>query len=263
MQVNLEVKAFQIEELKVEVFPTRQMSGLAAATDIAEVMRKIINEKKRLRMIFAAAPSQNELLSELIQIENVDWTKVTAFHMDEYVGLKSDAPQSFGQFLRERIFDKVPFAMVHYIKTDGISLTAACENYSKLLLEEQIDIVCMGIGENGHIAFNDPPFANFTDHVWVKVVALDEVSRQQQVNDGCFLKFEEVPKEAITLTIHALLSAKYLFIVVPGKTKANAVRSALFGAITEDCPASILRKHKNAKLYLDKDSSVNIQNENI
>jgi len=258
MQGNSKSKIFKIEKLDVEISSTRQINGLAAANDVAKIMHKIIAEKNELRMIFAAAPSQNELLSELIKVENIDWTKVSAFHMDEYVGLKLDAPQSFGQFLKERIFNKVPFGKVNYIKTDEINLADACENYSKLLQEKPIDIVCMGIGENGHIAFNDPPFAKFDDQVWVKAVLLDNVSRQQQVNDGCFPQLEDVPKEAITLTIPALLSAKYLFVVVPGKSKAKAVKAALFGPIEEDCPASILRNHNNAKLYLDKDSAANI-----
>ena len=244
-----------IDNLRIQIYPTRQELGKAAAEDIAQIISALLANKKNLRIIFAAAPSQNELLDELIKIDGIDWSKITAFHMDEYVGLSKDAPQAFGQFLSERIFGKVPFKKVNFIQTEGSSLDNLCEDYSNLLLEEPIDIVCLGIGENGHIAFNDPPFANFNDPKLVKVVELDEVSRQQQVNDKCFSNIEEVPKQAITLTIPALLSADYLFVVVPGKTKANAVKKALYGPITEDCPASILRKPDNATLYLDLDSS--------
>jgi glucosamine-6-phosphate deaminase len=251
-----ELKNMLIGKLKIQIYSTREELGKTAAKDVGDVIYNLLEKKKSLRIIFAAAPSQNELLSELIKIEKIDWSKITAFHMDEYVGLSRDATQTFGKFLSERIFDKVPFKKINYIKTEGHSLDKLCVDYANLLLEKPIDIVCMGIGENGHIAFNDPPYANFFDPNWVKVVELDEISRQQQVNDKCFSRIEEVPKKAITLTIPALLSASYLFIVVPAKTKANAVKNSLYGPITEDCPASILRKHNNAILYLDNDSSV-------
>lgn len=251
----IEVQKILIDNLKIQIYPNRQDLGKAAAEDVAKIVYTLHKNKKEVRIVFAAAPSQNEFLNELIKIENIDWSRIIAFHMDEYVGLSKNAPQSFGQFLSERIFDKVPFKKVNLIRTEGDSLENLCKVYSNLLLEEPIDIVCMGIGENGHIAFNDPPFADFDDPEWVKVVNLDIVSRQQQVNDKCFLSLDEVPKQAITLTIPALLSAEYLFIVVPAKSKANAVKNALYGSITENCPASILRKHKNANLYLDLDSS--------
>lgn len=244
-----------VDKLKVEVYDTRQESGNAAAMEVAQKINEILKVKNSLRMIFAAAPSQNELLSELIKIKTIEWNKITAFHMDEYVGIDPQAPQAFGQFLRERLFDKVAFKEINIIKTKNKDLNEICSNYSDLLLIEPIDIVCMGIGENGHIAFNDPPYANFNDHELVKIVELDEVSRNQQVNDGCFQNIEEVPKEAVTLTIPALLSGKYLFVVVPGKTKAGAVKKTLQESITVECPASILREHENAKLYLDNDSA--------
>ncbi len=254
MQIK-KAEKIKVENLSIEIYPTRQTLGFAAANDVAETVVRLLQIKDSIRMIFAAAPSQNEFLSELVKIKDIEWKKVIAFHMDEYVGLSQDAPQTFGMFLRERIFDKVSFSKVNYINTQENDLEKVCEDYSKLLMEKPIDIVCMGIGENGHIAFNDPPYADFSDAKWVKIVELDEVSRQQQVNDKCFEKLDDVPKKAITLTIPALLSANYLFIVVPGKTKANAVKAALYGPIKEECPASILRKHSNAKLYLDVNSA--------
>lgn len=242
------------ENLAVEIYNDRNLLGSAAADDVADTIERLLKEKKSIRMIFAAAPSQNELLGELIKHEKIDWSKITAFHMDEYVGLSNNASQAFGQFLKERIFNKVPFGKVHYLNTEDTDYDKVCKIYEQLLKEESIDLVCMGIGENGHIAFNDPPYANFEDKDWVKIVELDDVSRQQQVNDGCFARIDEVPKRAITLTIPALFSGEHLFVVVPGKTKAKAVKESLLGPITENCPASILRKHNNAKLYLDEDS---------
>lgn len=251
-----EYRNMLIDKLNIQICSSRLECGYESANYTAGVITNLLEVKESLRMIFAAAPSQNELLSELIKIKKINWSKITAFHMDEYVGLNPDAPQAFGKFLKDRLFDKVPFEKVHYIKTDGKDLEKLCEDYSKLLIEKPIDIVCMGIGENGHIAFNDPPFADFNDPKLVKIVELDEVSRQQQVNDKCFAKLNEVPRKAITLTIPALLSATYAIIVVPGKTKAKAIRNSFLGPICEDFPASILRIHNNAKLFLDKDSSI-------
>lgn len=262
MNKELKIKEFQVEELKVDVFSTREILGSIAAKDVASKINEIISKKNKVRMIFAAAPSQNELLSELIKYSNIDWTKITAFHMDEYIGLERHATQAFGKYLGDRIFNLVPFKKVHYINSNANQVLNTCNEYSNLLSEEPIDIVCMGIGENGHIAFNDPPYADFNDLELVKIVQLDEVSRQQQVNDGCFSNLSTVPKEAITLTIPALISAEYLFIVAPGKSKANAIKKTLEGEVTENCPATILRKHKNAKLYLDKDSASSLSKEN-
>ncbi|MBK7105576.1 MAG: glucosamine-6-phosphate deaminase [Ignavibacteriae bacterium] len=245
----------KVDNLFVEIYKTRAECGFASANEIAKKIKELLYEKDSITMIFAAAPSQNEMLENLIKISEIDWNRITAFHMDEYVGIDPQAPQAFGQFLRDRIFDKVPFKQIHIIETKGKDINNVCEEYSKLLNEKPIDIVCMGIGENGHIAFNDPPFADFNDSKFVKVVELDEVSRQQQVNDGCFKKIDDVPKQAITLTIPALFSGQYLFVIVPGKTKAKAVKETLRGPITENCPATILRNHKNTKLYLDIDSS--------
>jgi glucosamine-6-phosphate deaminase len=249
------VLRMQIDNLNIEIHNTREESGVASANAIAKKIKELLNENNSIRMIFAAAPSQNEMLKNLIKISGIDWNRIAAFHMDEYVGIDPKASQAFGQFLRDRIFDKVQFRKVYIINTLGKNIDVVCDEYAKLLGEKPIDVVCMGIGENGHIAFNDPPFANFNDDKLVKIVELDEVSRQQQVNDGCFESIDKVPKQAITLTIPALLSGKYLFVVVPGKTKAKAVKETLCGPINEDCPATILRKHKNAVLYLDKDSS--------
>ena len=206
-------------------------------------------------MIFAAAPSQNEVLAALAHDKEIPWERVHAFHMDEYIGLSSDAPQGFGNFLRAHIFGIAPFASVSYIDISATDADAECARYASLLDEAPIDIVVMGIGENGHIAFNDPPVADFGDSKTVKPVALDEICRKQQVNDGCFATIDDVPKTAITLTVPTLFAGDALFCIVPAKTKANAVRDTLTGKIGEWCPATILRRHANATLYLDGDSS--------
>lgn len=178
--------------------------------------------------------------------------------MDEYIGIHPEAPQSFGNFLRQRIFDKVPFKTVNYLNGRAESLEEECKRYSELLLRHPVDIVCLGIGENGHIAFNDPDVADFNDPQLVKVVELDPVCRQQQVNEKCFEAFDLVPAKALTLTIPALLKADWMFCIVPFKNKANAVYNTLYGEISEKCPASILRKKENSCLYLDPESAERI-----
>ncbi len=257
MKLNL-VKKIQIKNLQVEIYPDRQAMGRAAASAVTERIRLLLKAQDEIRMIFAAAPSQNEVLYELSKMEDVDWTKVIAFQMDEYIGLSAHEPQRFGNYLKERIFEKVPFKTVHYLNPLPDKVEAECDRYAELLQKAPIDIICMGIGENGHIAFNDPPVTDFHDRKWVKVVVLDHISRQQQVNDGCFVSINDVPEQAITLTVPALFSGRYLFVVVPGIMKAKAVHCTLYGDISIDCPASILRKHKNAVYYLDSNSSSEI-----
>jgi len=248
------ISEYTFDHLRTIVYEDRNSMGKAAANYVEEVINKLLVEQDEIRMVFAAAPSQNEFLAELIN-KNIDWKNVIAFHMDEYVGLKAGADELFGTFLRKNIFDKVNFKKVHFINPIYYDLDAECARYSRLLSERSIDIVCMGIGENGHLAFNDPPVADFNDPKSVKVVELDKACRAQQVNDGCFKKIEDVPTHAITLTIPTLISAKFLSVVVPGKSKATAVKNTLMGKITTDCPSTILRMRDNAVLFLDKDSA--------
>ena len=175
--------------------------------------------------------------------------------MDEYIGLAPDAPQGFGNFLRRELFSKVSFASVSYLDGTADDRAAECRRYGELLAAAPVDIVCLGIGENGHIAFNDPHVADFNDPAAVKVVELDHTCRQQQVNDGCFAKLDDVPTHALTLTIPTLVAPKTVFCMVPAPTKAKAVQAAVEGPISETCPASILRRHDNASLWLDPDSA--------
>lgn len=242
-----------VDRLKVEVYADRRLMGTAAGEAVAAKMRELLAAKPRIRMIFAAAPSQNEMLETLVRAEGIEWSRVTAFHMDEYIGLPEDAPQRFSRFLTDRLFSLVHPGEVHLI--DGTAPPAdECERYGRLIKEAPIDIVCLGVGENGHIAFNDPPVADFQDPAVIKPVELDDVCRQQQVNDGCFASFGEVPTHALTLTIPALMSGTSLFCVVPGPTKRAAVKQMLTGPISESCPASILRTHADCTLYADPDS---------
>ncbi len=243
------------DNLTYEAFSDRTEMGAAAAKDIAAEMKKQIAEKGEINMIFAAAPSQNDVLAALVADESIDWTKVHGFHMDEYIGLPAGAKQSFGNFLKEAIFGRVPFASVEYINSTAMNPNIEAERYAAVLARNKCDIIVMGIGENGHIAFNDPHVADFNDHKAVKVVMLDDKCRMQQVHDGCFDKIESVPRFAITLTIPTLVAPDAAFCIVPAATKAEAVKRTLTGEIGADCPATALRSHKNAKLYLDADSA--------
>ena len=243
-----------VDKLSVNIYSTNEEMGVGAAAAIAEEMRNVAAKKNVIRMMFAAAPSQNTTLSALSDIPDLPWNKVVAFHMDEYIGITPDRPQSFRNYLNSHIFSRHKFREIHLIQGDSDDPDKIIRSYSKLL-EEPLDIVILGIGENGHIAFNDPPDAHFDDPQLVRRVKLSEKSRVQQVHDGCFEILEEVPREAITVTIPAFISASSLFCVVPNSRKADAIRKTLQDNVSENCPASILRKHPNAHLYLDKDSA--------
>lgn len=249
------MKEYIKDQLLIKVFDNRLEMGGNAAKDVSKCIQSLLESKDCINMIFAAAPSQNDFLETLIKEPGIDWKRVNAFHMDEYIGLEEGATQSFGTFLKERIFEKVPFKSVNYINGQAINEADECLRYASLLDQYPVDIVCLGIGENGHIAFNDPHVAHFDDGEKVKVVSLDDKCRMQQVHDGCFSALEKVPVSAFTLTVPALIAAKHMFCIVPSKTKEVAVFNTINGPISESCPASILRRKENAVLYLDTDSS--------
>jgi len=249
-----EIKQWTANRLKVKVFETRSDIGRHAANDVSQTIKELLKGKDIINIIFASAPSQNEFLSALSEEKGIEWNRINAFHMDEYVGLDKNAPQCFGEFLRQRIFGKVSFNKVFYIDGEADPVQES-KRYAGLLKQYPADIVCMGIGENTHVAFNDPYEANFQDPLLVKEVQLHEESRQQQVNDGCFATIDEVPVSAITLTVPALLDAKNIFCMVPGINKAQAVFHTLNDEVNEKYPSTILRNHKNAILYLDKESA--------
>ena len=239
------------------IYKTREEMGAAAAERVSSRIAELLNVQDTVNVVFAAAPSQNEFLAALLQTP-VEWPRVRGFHMDEYIGLRPDEVQGFGTFLRQRLFDRAPFLSVDYIDGNAIGLGKECGRYSQLLQRYPTDIVCMGIGENGHIAFNDPPVADFADPYLVKVVELDGLCRQQQVNDGCFASLQEVPTHAITLTVPALMTGRYVYCVVPGRLKALAVHNTVTQEIAEKYPSTILRRHANAELLLDKDSAIKL-----
>jgi glucosamine-6-phosphate deaminase len=239
--------------LDLYIAATRKELGQKAAADIADAIRAELKRKTHLRIVFAAAPSQSEMLSALIDQPGIDWSRITAFHMDEYIGLPANSPQRFGNWLRGAFFDHVPLSG-YYLIEPGDEPEEACREYAFRLAEAPIDFVLLGIGTNGHLAFNDPP-ADLEDPVAVKVVELDEVCRQQQVDDDCFATLGEVPRRAITLTVPALLAGRRLFCCIPGTNKSVAVRAMVEDPVSGDCPATALRLHRHCTVYLDRDSS--------
>lgn len=240
--------------LKVKMSDTRAELGVVAAKEIAAYINQLLAKKEEVNIIFASAPSQNEFLANLLD-HPIDWSRINAFHMDEYVGIDPDAPQAFGKFLKDRIFSKVSLRSVHYMNSLAEDTAAECRRYAGLLAQFPVDIVFLGIGENGHLAFNDPHVAFFDDPESVKVVDLAPECRNQQINDGCFETLDQVPTHAFTITIPELLYVSKLYAIVPSKAKANAIKATCDGPIRTACPASILRTHKDVTLYVDRDSA--------
>jgi glucosamine-6-phosphate deaminase len=227
--------------------------GTQAAAGIGDEIRACLRKQAGVRIMLAAAPSQAEMLAALCREDSIDWTRITAFHMDEYLGLAANSRHRFGNWLRQAIFDRLPFASVHLFEPEGDAAQIAAA-YAAKLNEAPIDIVCCGIGVNGHLAFNDPP-CDFDDPFTVRLVDLDARSRQQQVDDQCFATLNQVPTQALTVTVPALLACGAIFCTVPGFSKKDAVQRALLGPIDPMCPASALRRHPRCTIYLDQDSS--------
>ena len=249
--------SFQVDKLEVEVFDSREALGVRAAEQVSAWLHEVLEKQEKASVVFAAAPSQNEFLAALRGLE-LPWHRVVALHMDEYVGLSGDDPASFQSYLREHLFSYVEFGGVHFLQGDAEELEAECERYAGVLERHPPDLVCAGIGENTHLAFNDPPVADFADPKLVKVVELDRPCREQQVHDGCFPALEKVPTHALTLTIPALMQSKHLSCVVPGQTKADAVAKTLQAEVSSTYPATVLRGHSSAKLFLDEASAAHL-----
>jgi len=245
--------------LAVEVHADRPALGRAAARAVAAHLHGVIARQGEARVIFACAPSQDEFLAALVDPAQcglaLDWSRIMAFHMDDYVGLTGAHPQSFRHYLKEHLLRHVAIGRFHPLPAEEKDTTAVAAAYTALLREKPIDLICMGIGENGHIAFNDPPVADFEDPHLVKVVELDHACRQQQVNDGCFPTLADVPRHAFSLTVSVFRQARRLSIHVPGPRKAAAVRGTIEGPVATACPASILRLHPDATLYIDTASA--------
>ena len=252
------IKQFTIDQLPVQVFSSASDLGAAAAQQAANILRQAIELKGEARIILATGNSQLQFLEALRVIDGIDWSRVTAFHMDEYLGIEPDHPASFPLYLEQHFLQHVSIGKFHPVPAQPTNVQQACDDYAALLREAPIDLVAMGFGENGHLAFNDPPFADFDDPLWVKVVTLDDVSRQQQVGEGHFPDLAAVPVHAITLTIPALLAPSHILCIVPEARKANAVHACLTLPISEQRPGSVLRSVPHASLYLDVDSAARL-----
>jgi glucosamine-6-phosphate deaminase len=250
---------FVVDELTVSVYANRHDAGAASAAEASAVIRASIDKDGSAAVIFAAAPSQNEFLAQLRADSSIDWRRVTAFQLDEYVGLSANHPASFRRFLRERLMDHVPLAVFHSLAGDAADCDAEADRYQRLLAEQPPALVALGIGENGHLAFIDPGECDFHDPRDVRLVHLDEACRRQQVHDGAFSRVEDVPSRALSLTVPLFLRVPRAVVTVPGSAKAQAVRDALEGPIEHRCPASILRRHAGAALFLDRDSAARLR----
>ena len=248
-------KTFTAGKLTVEIYPSTAAMGAAAAANTAAHIRDAVVRTGQARVIFATGNSQFAFVEALRGQPDVPWDAVTAFHMDEYAGMRDDHPASFRRWIRERIEEPFHPRAVHYLQGDAEDLETECRRFEGLLREGPIDLICMGIGENGHIAFNDPPVADFDDTAWVKVVELDRECRLQQVGEGHFPTFDDVPTHALTLTVPALIAPKAIQAVVPEERKAVAVRRTIHDPVGEACPATILREQAHARLFLDPASA--------
>lgn len=240
--------------MNVRVFSTRVEMGQASAALGAAEIARVIARDGRAVVVFASAVSQSQFLEAIAGTDQVDWSKVTAFHLDEYIGVCADHPASFRRFLNDNLWAKVKPAGFNQLTGEAPDVDAEIRRYSALLEQEKPSIAFLGIGENGHLAFNDPP-VDFDDPQLVRAVQLDEVCRAQQVFDGQFPHIMDVPRTAFTMTIPAIMRIPTLILNVPGKNKAEAVKRTLEGPVTPDCPASILQQHPNASLFLDAESA--------
>lgn len=251
-------KTLNVENLEIQVYPEIHEMGQAAANYVAEKINDAIDVKGVAYIILATGSSQFSFLKTLKEKE-IKWEKVVVFHLDEYYGIPDSHPASFRKYLKERILDYVNPKQVHFLNGDAENIDEEMRHYESELKKQPIDVACIGIGENGHIAFNDPPVADFNDSKLVKLVELDDACRNQQYDEGWFQALEEVPKKALTLTIPAILNSRAISCVVPDERKSEAVYNALYGEISTECPASILRTHSDITLFLDSAAAFKIK----
>jgi glucosamine-6-phosphate deaminase len=237
------------------IFKTKQELGKAAAKAVAEQIKKAIETKGFANIILATGTSQFEILAELVDAQGIDWSTVTMFHLDEYISLAPDHPASFRKYLKERFLDKVStLKAVHLVNGDADATQAECDRLNQIIAEHPIDLALVGIGENGHLAFNDPPADFDTDQPYI-IVNLDERCRNQQLGEGWFEELNDVPTQAISMSIRQIAKSFCIIASVPDQRKARAVKDALEGPVTDACPASILQNHPNCKIFLDHDSA--------
>jgi glucosamine-6-phosphate deaminase len=252
--VSVATRDLVVGEMSVRVHADPEHLAQAAADDAARALRSAIHERGRAHAMFATGNSQLEFLAVLTARDDVDWPRVIGFHMDEYLGLSADHPASFRRYLRERLVERVDIGAFHPIEGDAADPARECERYAALLGDHPLDLCCLGIGENGHLAFNDPPVADFADPRDVKIVDLDDACRRQQVGEGHFPSIDAVPAQAITVTIPALLRAASVLAIVPEARKRDPVHRALYGPVEVACPASVLRTQAHVTLHLDAES---------
>ncbi len=253
------IKTLKVDNLDIAIYETTVEMGKAAADFVQKKLSEAIAEKGSANLILATGASQFKFLEALKEMD-IEWQKITVFHLDEYKDISDSHPASFRKYLKDRILDAVKPKKIHFLNGDAEDVEAEMNQYSEALKNHPIDIACIGIGENGHIAFNDPPVADFNDPKLVKLVTLDEACRNQQLGEGWFPTFDDVPKQALTLTITAILNCKAISCVVPDQRKAEAVFNTLYHDISTDCPATILRRHEETKLFLDVASASKVDN---
>lgn len=256
--MKTEDQQFKKDNLTVRIYADEASAGKGSAQFVAKHLHDAIQVKGHANLILATGASQFAFLEAIKKME-IDWSKITVFHLDEYKDLPETHPASFRKYLKERILNEVKPFKVYYINGDAKDIDREMAQYEQLLKANPVDVACLGIGENGHIAFNDPEVADFNDPKWVKLVQLDEASRRQQLGEGWFSSLEEVPLEAISLTIPAMMNCKVISCMVPDKRKAQAICNTLNREISTACPATILRKHPDAVLFLDSDSASQLQ----
>lgn len=241
--------------MNIQIFDSKKELGRQSAADAAEKIRFAISEKGEAHIILATGASQFETLGNLVEEPGIDWSKVTMFHLDEYVDLPETHPASFRKYLKERFEFKVPdLKEAHYIQGDSDNPEHECKRLNKIISKIEIDVALVGIGENGHLAFNDPPADFETDDPYI-VVKLDKACRKQQMGEGWFDSVEDVPKKAISMSIKQIMKSKSIVCSVPDQRKAEAVRNCMEGEITNLHPASILQAHRNCTVYLDEESA--------
>jgi glucosamine-6-phosphate deaminase len=241
--------------MDIKIFNTKQQLGIAAATSGADVIRATIRKNGEANIILATGASQFEMLEHLKRIEGVEWSKVHVFHLDEYIGISKTHPASFRKYLKERFVDYIPaLASFTYIDGDASDLAQECSHINRLISDHPIDVAFVGIGENGHLAFNDPP-ADFDTQIPYLVVDLDTDCRKQQMGEGWFSSINDVPRQAISMSIQQIMKSRVIIVSVPDLRKAEAVHCAVDGQISNMCPSSILQSHKDCRLFLDLQSA--------
>ncbi|NMC37442.1 MAG: glucosamine-6-phosphate deaminase [Bacteroidales bacterium] len=251
-------RSFFRDKLKVEIYRTKEEMGRGAAGFVAGKIVIALKERGHANIILGTGASQYPFLNAFLK-KDLDWKNINLFHLDEYIGLTDQHPASFRKFLKDRVTDIVKPGKVFYLNGNSNDIRSEIERYSKLLKDNPADVACIGIGENGHIAFNDPAFADFNDRDYLKVVEMDQACRKQQVGEGWFPSIDDVPAKAITLTIPAIMDSKVISCTVPDERKATAVFNTLTGEITESCPATVLRTHSEAVLFLDNYAAARIK----